>query len=137
MKTHSTNYVDTFIEVSEDTKVSQGTVPSSKADRKTVAEMQYELIANHPYAYTSDDVLFQIYAQRNDLAESEYEVARKQFFSKGQPCFRASPLSKSYGFGVHHDKEGKIALYGMESPEYETFLSDETIKKVRAMRSSK
>ncbi len=137
MKTHSTNYVDTFIEVSEDTKVSQGTVPSSKADRKTVAEMQYELIANHPYAYTSDDVLFQVYVQRNDLAESEYEVARKQFFSKGQPCFRASPLSKSYGFGVHHDKEGKIALYGMESPEYETFLSDETIKKVRAMRSSK
>ncbi len=137
MKTHSTNYVDTFIEVSEDTKVSQGTVPPSKADRKTVAEMQYELIANHPYGYTSDDVLFQVYAQKSDLAESEYEVAREQFFSKGQPCFRASPLSKSYGFGVHHDKEGKIALYGMESPEYETFLSDETIKKVRAMRSSK
>ena len=40
--------------------------------------------------------------------------ARKQFFSKGQPCFRASPLTKQLGWGVHCDKNGKVALYGIE-----------------------
>ncbi|MDQ1089120.1 DUF6157 family protein [Siphonobacter sp. SORGH_AS_1065] len=137
MKTHSTNYFDTFIEVAEDTKASQGTVPPCKNGKKTVAYLQYELIAGHPYQYTSDDVLFQIYAERNAIAEADYSAAREQFFSKGQPCFRASPLTKTYGFGVHSNKEGKMAVYGLESPEYEQLVSDEKIKKVKAMKATK
>lgn len=134
MKTHTTNYVDTFIEVAEDTKATTGTKPPSK-DTKTIAEMQYDLIANHPYQYTSDDVSFQVYADRNGLTEEEYQHARAQFFSKGQPCFRTSPLTKTYGFGIHSDDGGKIALYGMETAAYQQFLTDPTIKKVKAVRS--
>ena len=96
MKVHSTNYFNTFIEVAEDTKAVCGIIPPVK-DNKTVAEMQYELIANNPYKYTSDDVFFQVFADRNDLIKSEYEKSRSVFFSKGQPCFRASPLTKTYG----------------------------------------
>lgn len=136
MKVHSTNYFDTFIEVAEDTKASSGTVPPSK-ENKTVAEMQYELVKKNPYKYTSDDVFFQVYADRNDLTKEEYKKAREQFFSKGQPCFRASPLTKTYGFGVHSNTEGKIALFGMESKEYQKFLLDKSVKKVKAMKSSK
>lgn len=137
MKTHTTNYFDTFIEVAEDTKVSIGTKPSPKGDKKTVAEMQYELIVGNPYKYTSDDVFFQVFADRNDITKSEYKQAREQFFSKGQPCFRASPLTKTYGFGVHSNSEGKIAIYGMETNEYQKFVADSKIKKVKAMKSSK
>lgn len=136
MKTHSTNYFDTFIEVAEDTKSDCGTKPPMK-DKKTVAEMQYELVANNPYKFTSDDIFFRVYADRNDLTKSEYKQAREKFFSKGQPCFRASPLTKTYGFGVHSDKEGKVALYGMETEAYQNFLNDTKIKKVKAMRSTK
>lgn len=136
MKTHTTNYIDTFIEVADDTKTNRGTKPVAK-DKKTVAEIQYELIANNPYKYTSDDILFQVYADRNDLTEVEYKQAREAFFSKGQPCFRASPLTKTYGFGIHSNTEGKIALYGMETAEYLSFLADAKIKKVKAMKSSK
>jgi hypothetical protein len=71
------------------------------------------------------------------LTKAEYEKAREQFFSKGQPCFRASPLTKTYGFGIHCDKNGKVALYGMETEEYQSFLADTKIKKVKAMKSSK
>ncbi len=137
MKQHSTNYFDTFIEVAEDTKVMQGTKPPSKGDNKTVAEMQYELIAGSPYKYSSDDVFFQVFADRNDVPEAEYKQAREQFFSKGQPCFRASPLTKTYGFGVHSNGEGKIALYGMETEEYKKFVDDANIRKVKAMKSKK
>ncbi|MCU0392181.1 MAG: DUF6157 family protein [Thermoflexibacter sp.] len=136
MKLHSTNYFDTFIEVAEDTKVDCGTRPPSK-ESKTVAEMQYELLSKNPYEYTSDDIFFQIYAERNDLTEAEYEKAREQFFSKGQPCFRASPLTKTYGFGIHSNSEGRIALFGMETQEYQDFLADKNIKKIKAMKSSK
>jgi hypothetical protein len=136
MKIHSTNYFDTFIEVAEDTKTDCGIKPPSK-ENKTVAEMQYELLSKNPYKFTSDDIFFQVYADRNDLTEAEYAQAREQFFSKGQPCFRASPLTKTYGFGIHSDSDGKIALFGMESDEYQKFLTDKNIKKVKAMKSSK
>jgi Family of unknown function (DUF6157) len=136
MKIHSTNYFDTFIEVAEDTKADFGTIPPTK-EKKTVAEMQYELIAKNPYKFSSDDIFFQVFADRNDLTKAEYEKAREHFFSKGQPCFRASPLTKTYGFGIHSDKNGKVALYGMETEEYQKFLAETKIKKVKAMKSSK
>ena len=136
MKIHSTNYFDTFIEVAEDTKADSGTTPPTK-EKKTVAEMQYDLISNNPYKFTSDDIFFQVFADRNDLTKSEYEQAREQFFSKGQPCFRASPLTKTYGFGVHSDSNGKVALVGMETDNYQKFLEDNKTKKIKAMKSSR
>jgi hypothetical protein len=136
-KIHTTNYVDTFIEVAEDTKAGQGIKPPAKGAKKTVAEIQYELIANNPYKFTSDDVLFQVFAVRNDLTKAEQKKAREEFFSKGQPCLRASPLTKTYGFGVHCDSQGKVALYGVETTGYQKFLSDARVKKVKAMRTSK
>lgn len=136
MKIHTTNYFDTFIEVAEDTKANSGTKPPTK-EKKTVAEMQYELIAKNPYKHTSDDILFQVFADRNDLTKAEYKQAREQFFSKGQACFRTSPLTKTYGFGIHSNSNGKVALYGMETQEYQSFLADTKIKKVKAMKSSK
>lgn len=136
MKIHTTNYIDTFIEVAEDTKVDCGTKPPIK-DKKTVAEMQYDLIANHPYQYTSDDVLFHVYAERNDVILEDYKQEREQFFSKGQPCFRASSLTKNYGFGVHYDSTGRMAIYGMESPEYQKYSADNQVKKLKAMKSNK
>lgn len=136
MKTHSTNYFDTFIEVAEDTKAETGTKPPTK-DKKTVAEMQYELIAKNPYKYTSDDVFFQVYADRNDITKAEYKQAREQFFSKGQPCFRASPLTKTYGFGIHSNSVGKVAIFGMETLEYQKHIDDPKTKKIKAVKSSR
>lgn len=133
MKTHTTNYFNTLIQVAEDTKVDRGTIPPAK-DKKTVAQMQYELLNGNPYKYSSDDVLFQVYAERNNIPEDEYPRAREQFFSKGQPCMRTSPLTKNYGFGIHSNGEGKIALYGMETKEYQQLLANTTVKKIKAMK---
>ena len=137
MKIHTTNYIDTFIEVVDDCPIDFSEEPKSKGENKTVAEMQFDLIVKNPYKYSSDDVLFQIFADRNDLTKEEYKSAREQFFSKGQPCFRASPLTKRYGFGVHSDKYGKIAIFGQETKAYLQFLNNTSVKKVKAMRNSK
>jgi Family of unknown function (DUF6157) len=136
-KVHTTNYQNTFIEVAEDTKVSQGTPPLARGEQKTLAQWQYELLVANPYKFTSDDVFFMVYAHRNDLVAPEYDQARKTFFSKGQPCFRSSPLTKTHGFGVHANEEGRVAIFGMETEPYQRLLEDPGVKKVKAMRNSK
>jgi len=135
-KIHTTNYFNTFIEVAPDTKATCGTIPPSR-EQRTVAEIQYNLISKCPYKYSSDDVLFLVFAEKNGLAQSEYEQQRKLFFSKGIPCLRTSPLTKSYGFGIHCNKEGKVAIYGIETEEYHNFLKDDKIQKVKAVRSTR
>ncbi|MBN8675967.1 MAG: hypothetical protein J0L56_17675 [Chitinophagales bacterium] len=137
MKIHTTNYINTFIEIAEDCMAAKAEVPPVKGDARTVANMQFDMISKHPYKFTSDDVLFQVFADRNDLTKNEYPTAREQFFSKGQPCFRASPLTKRYGWGVHSDKDGKIAIFAVESAAYKKMAKDKTLKIVKAMRSAK
>lgn len=135
-KLHTTNYFDTFITVADDCPLTGGEMPAMK-EKKTIAMMQYEMVSKNPYSFTSDDVLFQVYAERNGLVEREYEEARQQFFTKGQPCFRVSPLPKRYGWGIHCDSNGKMALYGVETEAYQKYLDDPKVKKVKAVRTSK
>jgi hypothetical protein len=137
MKTHTTNYTDTFIQVSEDCPAVAGEVPPLKGGEKTVAGLQYEMVSKNPYRYTSDDVLFQVYASRQELTTSELKPAREQFFSKGQACLRSSPLTKRYGWGVHCDGKGRVAIYSVDSAEYKKLSGDKTLKQVKAMRSKK
>jgi Family of unknown function (DUF6157) len=137
MKVHTTNYYNTLVAIADDCPAATGEVPPTKGDAKSVATMQFEMVSQNPYQYTSDEVFFQVYAERNDLAPSELAAAQAQFFSKGQPCFRASPLTKRYGWGVHSNESGKIALFGCETPEYQALVDNEAIKVVKGMKSSK
>lgn len=132
-----TNYYNTFIEVAEDCPVSVAEVPRAKGDTKTVPVLQYEMIANRPYTYTQEDVLFEVFAGRSGIADTDKPAERKRFFSKGQPCLRSSALGKRYGWGIHNDKDGKVALYAVESEEYKNFANDGDVKHVRAMRSKR
>jgi hypothetical protein len=95
------------------------------------------MIAHHPYQYTSDDVLFRVYATKNQVTKAELSKAREEFFSKGQACLRASPLTKRYGWGVHSDAKGKVAIYPVESADYKKFSKDKSLTHVKAMRSKK
>ncbi len=137
MKTHTTNYHNTLVEIAEDSPTKAGEMPPVKGDKKSVANLQFEMLYDQPYRYTSDEVLFAIHAERKEVPASEREEARQEFFSKGQPCFRASPLTKRYGWGVHSNADGKIALYGAESPAYQQLVEDAAVDKVKAMRSKR
>lgn len=134
---HSTNYTNTFIEIAEDSPVQAGDVPPLKGEKKSVANLQFEMVYENPYKFTSDEVLFSVFARRKGFTNSELEEQREIFFSKGQPCFRASPLTKRYGWGVHNDENGKMALFASDSEEYKQFLKDKAIEKVKAMRSKR
>ncbi len=59
------------------------------------------------------------------------------FFARGQPCLRTSPLAKTYGWGIHSDAAGRVALVGMESERYAAFVADDATVKTAAMRSGR
>jgi hypothetical protein len=126
-----------LIEIAEDSAATAGVVPPIKGNKKSVANLQHEMLEGHPYAYTSDDVLFGVFATRNEIAKEALAEERERFFSKGQPCFRASPLTKSYGWGIHSDEAGKIAMYAVDSAEYQRLVADEAVAKTKAMRSKR
>lgn len=134
---HSTNYYNTLVEIAEDCPCDKGEMPPLKDDKKTIAYLQFEMLYEHPYEYTSDDVLFGVQAIRKEYSKDEMQEQRETYFSKGQPCFRASPLSKRYGWGIHSNEEGKIAMLGVESKAYQVLQADASIKKVKAMKSKR
>lgn len=131
------NHYNTFIQVAEDCPASVAVIPKTKGESKTVPVIQYEMISNHPYRYTQEDVLFEVFAVRNQISETERAAAREKFFSKGQPCLRTSSLGKRYGWGIHHDAEGKVAIYAVESDEYIKLMNDKGIAQFKAMRSKR
>ncbi len=129
MKQHTTNYKNTFIEVAEDCPATTGQTPPEK-DSKTTAQLQFEMLINAPYQFTSDDVVYESDGKRKG-------ITREAFFSKGQPCLRSSALSKRYGWGIHCDDNGKIALYAVDSGDYQRLAADEKVKHIKAIRSSR
>lgn len=132
---HTTNYYDTFIEAAEDCPVMESEIPQMRGENKSVALLQFEMISQHPYRFTSDEILFSIHALRNNLSPSESE--KEIFFSRGQACLRASPLPKRYGWGIHFDQDGKVALYNLNSVEYQKLKKDPLLKHLKAMRNKR
>ena len=134
---HTTNYFGTLIAIADDSVATTGTRPPEKEGNPSVAFRTWQAIAGQPYALTSDDVIFEVWADRRGIAPEERDAAREEFFSKGQPCLRASDLGKKYGWGIHHDAEGRVALVGVETAAYQALLADPAVKVVKAMKSKR
>ena len=137
MKIHTTNYKNTFIAVADDCPVSSAEIPPVKLNKLTVANLQFELLIKQPYQYTSDDVVFNVFAIKNEIAKGNYKTARTDFFLKGQPCMRCSPLTKRYGWAVHFNNDNKMALIPLGTNEYDVLLNDKMLQVVKAMKSKK
>lgn len=118
-------YKDTLILVSADCPAEYGAVPGGGKAGKPAHVIQYELLAERPYHYTHEDLLYEVHVRHKGVPEEELasrgEQIRAELLAKPHPCMRASMLPKKFGWGVHFDAEGRIALYGKESPEYQAW----------------
>ena len=131
------NYYDTLIEVADDCPVTEAQVPRARGAKKTKARAEYELLVDRPYEYTEEGVAFDVYAMLHEIPEAIRLEERRQFLSKGHPHLRVSALPKRYGWGIHNNSEGKIALVAVESPLYKQLLNDAHITKIKAFRSTR
>lgn len=107
MKVHTTNYKNSFIAVSEDISIENSEIPPVKRN-KTLANIQYEMITKKPYEYTSDDVLFECFAQKNDITESDRKTERVAFFSKVNLVYDHLHLEKDMALGFILTKIAKL-----------------------------
>lgn len=129
----TTNYTDTFIQVADDCPVTEAEVPPEKPRSPSIAALQHALISAHPYELTSDDVLFEVHRLRQQADAG----SRDDYFAKDRACLRSSPLSKRYGWGVHHDTHGHVALVAVESQRYAELAADTSLRQTKAMRSKR
>jgi len=131
------NYYDTLIEVADDCPVREAQVPQARGGKKTKAVVEYELLVRHPYEYTEEDIAFETHAVLHDIANAAWYSERTKFLSKGHPHLRVSALAKRYGWGIHNNVEGKVALVAVESPQYKRLIDDPRITKIKAFRSTR
>ncbi|OMF37788.1 hypothetical protein BK133_04455 [Paenibacillus sp. FSL H8-0548] len=137
------NYYNTFITVSADCPVEFGTVPPDKKSGRTKPSLEYELATGQPYYFTQEELLYEVHIRHKMFASEELAVQgaeiRAAFFSKPTACLRASMLPKKYGWGIHFNKAGKLALIPMESPEYQQLVENKqgSMKVLAGMRSSR
>jgi hypothetical protein len=131
------NYYNTFITVAADCPSEFGQIPKDKKDGKTKPGVEYELAAEQPYRYSQEELLYLTHIRHKGLTEEE--LPREVFYQKPQPCLRASMLPKKYGWGIHFNAEGKLALIPAESQEYQRFIEGAypEVKLVGAMRNKK
>ncbi len=129
-------YVDTLVLVAEDCPALVATVPKKRAGKATVATIQYAMLAERPYVYTQDEIVFRTYLAQNALvlAGEEREEAKRVFFETPRSCMRASPLVRSYGWGIHFNASGTAALVGRETEEYHALAADTRVKKEKGMK---
>jgi hypothetical protein len=136
--------VNSFVTVAPDCPAERGVVPKVKEGAKpSIHALQYELLTERPYELTLEDLIYEVHVRHNEIPPEELlksaEQIRGELFRKSHPCMRASMLPKKYGWGVHYDDQGKIALYGMKTEEYGRFAEqgDRQIKVEPAMRSKR
>ncbi len=137
------SYTDTFITVSPDCPVEESVQPQPKGGVKTKPLLEFELLSDHPYRFTEKDLIYQVHLRHQGIPEEEWQERegeiREKLFAKSHPCMRASMLPKKYGYGVHYDHEGKIAIYGMETSRYCSFAGggEDGVRVIAAMRNKK
>src|SRR5438093_6653287 len=131
------NYYDTLIEVADDCPATEAQVPQTRGGKKTKAVVEYELLVKHPYTYTEEDIAFEVYAVLHVIPKASWPKEREKFLSKGHPHLRVSALAKRYGWGIHNNDEGKVALIAVESRDYKRLMKDPRNTKVNALSSTR
>jgi Family of unknown function (DUF6157) len=89
----------------------------------------YEVLSQHPYEYTEDELQHEVHGVRRGL----------QNFDPEKRDLKRNDLPKNWGWGIHYNEDRKIALVGCETEEYERLSRRAQDRKtaVRALWSSK
>lgn len=134
---------DTFVLLAPDSPTKTSIVPAAKEDKRPIHLIQYELLTARPYQLTLEELIFAVHVERGGLAVAEVKRRKveiwAELFSKSHACMRASALPKKFGWGVHYDSRGKLALFAAESADYRRFASGKVrgVKLVAALRTKR
>lgn len=138
---HDHNYYNTLIQIAPDSPVEVSAIPTSNRKKTPSHIIAFDMLKDNPYKYTQEEILFEVHVRHKGYSPEEVEAQRDQlwgeFYAKPKACYRASPLTKKFGWGVHFDAQGRMALISAESEKYAQYAADESLKQLLAMRSSR
>jgi hypothetical protein len=114
-----------LIEIASDSTAIRGEVPPDSGIRKTIARTSYEVLVDNPYRFDEREFYHEVHVvrrERTDLKLENYSIKRLA-------------LVKSYGWGIHRNSDGKLALVACESSRYKELQADPRVKKTKAYRN--
>lgn len=130
----ATGYMNAFITLAPDCPATAGTVPKQAT---SIAGLEHALLTERPYHYTGEEMILAVQRHHKGIGDADLDVFAATFFAKPHPCMRASMLPKRWGWGVHYDEQGRIALYGAETDKYCRLSARTDLRVMAAVRNRK
>lgn len=116
--------VNVLITVAESSST-KSIVPSSKSKKETVKEVVYRVLKQKPYVFKQNELFREVHV--NQMKKDR--VLKLETFK-----LQRSELCSLLGWGIHGNKEGKLALVAVDSKEYNSLLNDNKITKKKAYK---
>jgi hypothetical protein len=114
-----------LIEVATDSPAKRSEEPPDSSPEKRVDRIEYEVLAENPYKFTEREFYYEVNVVRRKRSDLKIESR----------SIKRLPLVKKYGWGIHRNADGKLALVACESSRYKELLADPLVKKTRAYRN--
>ena len=127
------SYRETIITPAADCKATTATPPPDKSP-PSKARIEYDLLMAEPATHAHDSFNFTVYAAQC-THKGTAPVSRDQWLSKGRPCMRASPLTKTYGWHAYYDANGRITL--LDDADAARMITSDGVQTRPAMRNKK
>jgi hypothetical protein len=116
------NRRNALILVAEDCTAIKGTVPQPK---DKIAYIGYDELSKNPYKYTE----LEFYRQVHHIRRGKPELKIESY------DIRRNALCKKYGWGIHINESGALALVGCKTNKYKELLKNVMIDKINAFRN--
>jgi Family of unknown function (DUF6157) len=126
-------YENAFITLARDCPVAAGFVPRKAM---SIAGLEHALLIGDPYKHNASDLILAVHRRHKHVGDAEVDEFKAFLFAKSHVCMRLSMLPKRWGWGVHYNEQGRMALYGAETEEYQQFATRPDLR-VMAARPSR
>lgn len=127
------SYTNAFITLAPDCPITAGQV---RRQAMSIAGLEHASLLGFPYRYTAPDLIFEVQRRHKSVRDVELPAFRAWLLAKPQPCMRLSMLPKRWGWGIHFDELGRMAIYGAETSDYRHFAMRSDLR-VMAARPSR
>jgi hypothetical protein len=114
-----------LMRVAENCPVRKGTEPPDDRKSKTISRIKFEVLSENPYKFTEYEFFFHVH----------YVIRKKTNLKIQSYILQRVALARKWGWGIHRDGNGKLALVGCETDKYRQLADDPSVKKTKAWRA--
>ena len=125
-----------LITPAEDCPAKAAEIPPAGVKKPTRAALEHACLTGAPYALDHKRFSYRMHVEMADVAGKD-ALDFDEFHAKGQPCMRASPLTKRYGWAAHYDADGRLALVDPGSQAFAGLAVDKSLPQKPAMRTKR